>query len=329
MSSQQQRSLLRFTTERTEVISNFGQILGESVKFKEVQEDLSKYLGEGISDEEICIRLNITDDQLTKFRPRVKPITPPSNPEELLIYKNKQVEFWEFVRETSGDIYLVSWHSYFQVLKNVAEELKQTLHAVDKGVSSWNIPQYHEEPEYVEAAPTSLKVGAAGRGVFILREDLIRLMRLAFVKQYPKFIQEHVKQKKIDIFRIRTLEVDKTTLLPPFIKGEKRETGRKIIHVEVTILEELFRNLYLRKRQELQEHYSYLKDLKIEDAWEVLDLIKTEKAKEIKAEKKWLYNKHIITQTPEVLEKREKLEKREELQKEKDKLNIDREKPSK
>jgi hypothetical protein len=212
----------------------------------------------------------------------VKPVVPPSNPEDLVMYKNREVEFWDFVRDTEGDIYLLSWWSYFQVLKSVGEEVDQTLHAVDKRIDKWKIPQYHEEKAYVEAAPTSLKVGGSGRGMYFLKSDLIRLLRLAFNKQYPKFIQNFVKERNAKVFAIKTLAVDKTTLLPPAVKGQERVPGRKIIFVEVSILSDVFKDYYRSKERELEHNYSQFKDMNIRDAWEVLDLIRTEKVKELK-----------------------------------------------
>jgi vacuolar-type H+-ATPase subunit D/Vma8 len=273
-----QRSLLRFTTAKTEVISPFGQILGESVKFKEVQEKLSLYLGERVPDKEICTRLGLTEEQLRRFRQRVKPVMVPPKPEELAVYKNREVEFWEFVRDTEGDIYLLSWFSFFQTMKNIGSEIDQTLHAVDKGINRMNIPQYHEEPNYIESAPTSLKVGGSGRGLYLLKPDLIRLLRIAFNKQYPKFIQDYVKESNTKVFAIKTLAVDKTTLLPPAIKGQGREPGRKIIYVEALVLSDAFKEYYRSKEKELEHNYSQFKDLSIRDAWEKLDEIATKKA---------------------------------------------------
>jgi hypothetical protein len=268
----------RYTSSRGEHIPTFGQILAESVKFKEVQEQLSLYLGKGVPDKEICTLLHISLDYLERFKSKVKYTIPSSpTPESLEIFKNHELEFWDFVKETTGDIYLVSWFSYYEVLSKVSEEINVTIHAVDKRIDTMKIPNYHLEQDYIESAPTSLKVGAGGRGMFLLKPDLIRLLRLSFTKTYPKFVQDYVRENQVNLFRIKVLETDRTTLLPPLIKGQKREPPRKILYVGINLLTDLIKPAYDKRKEEIEKQFSEFKKLPIKDAWEVLDLLKTEK----------------------------------------------------
>ncbi len=220
-------------------ISTLGFLLDEEIVFKRVREDLIRLLSSQCEDTGICAILDITQELLDKFKTRVKrkikkvdvDLGEPSNTNGA----SKEVSFWEFVKQTAGDLDLLSWPSYYACMDLIKSEADSTLHAVDKSFDkSWG-------------------GHASGRGIFFQRPDLIKLLRLNFKRKYKSDVIKYVNENKVNVFRINCNEVDRTTLLPttPRVKGEHTQI-RLIKFIFVTIQENLFNSVMAARRLSAQ-----------------------------------------------------------------------------
>jgi hypothetical protein len=209
-------------------ISSIGLILDEAITFKKVQEDLVKLLSSDCTDSAICTILDISQDLLDKFKLRVKRKIKKVNVDLGLQQndiKSKERLFWDFIKETTGDVDLLSWPSYYACLDRVKKEIDNVIHAVDKSFSK------------------NRESHASGRGIFFQRPDLVNLLRLNFKRKYQKDIIQFVSENKINVFKITCKEVDKTTLLPATReKGHPYEV-RVIRFINIKILEDSFKSV--------------------------------------------------------------------------------------
>lgn len=220
-------------------ISTLGLVLDEEIAFKRVREDLIRLLSSECEDTGICAILDITQELLDKFKTRVKrkirkievDLGQPSNTNG----ESQEVSFWEFVQQTTGDLDLLSWPSYYACMDCIKSEADSTLHAVDKSFyKSW-------------------AGHASGRGIFFQRPDLIKLLRLNFKRKYKADIIKYVNENKINVFRINCNEVDRTTLLPTTrVKGEHTQI-RTIKFIFVTVQENLFKSVIAARRLSAQD----------------------------------------------------------------------------
>jgi hypothetical protein len=225
-----------FTQRRSSLedeISGIGLILDEAITFKKVQDDLIKLLSSSCEDSAICTILDISPELLDKFKVKVKRKIRKVHVDLGLSHvgiENKERLFWDFVKETSGDVDLLSWPSYYSCLDCVRKEVDGVIHAVDKSFSK------------------SRTSHASGRGIFFQRPDLINLLRLNFKKKYQNDVIAYVRENKLDVFKITCKEVDRTTLLPT-----NREKGqpfqiRIIRFIHVRILEDSFNSVIEARR---------------------------------------------------------------------------------
>jgi hypothetical protein len=208
-------------------ISGIGLILDEAITFKKVQDDLVRLLSSDCPDAGICAILDIPQELLDKFKIKVKRKIRKVNVDLGLSVSSDSNErsFWEFVKETTGDIDLLGWSSYYSCLGCVRKEANSVIHTVDKS--------FHRTRES----------HAGGRGIFFQHPDLITLLRLNFRRKYHSDIVKHVIENKLIIFKISCKEVDRTTLLSPDrVKGEPI-TIRKIKFIQVQVLENLFNTI--------------------------------------------------------------------------------------
>jgi hypothetical protein len=212
---------------RDDEISTIGLVLDEAIAFKRVREDLIRLLSSDCPDDGICAVLDINQELLNKFRARVKrkirrvevDLGGPVATEE-----TKEVSFWEFTKQTEGDLDLLAWPSYYTCMDRVKTDADCTLHAVDKS--------FHQSRES----------HASGRGIFFQRHDLIRLLRLNFRRKYPNNVVKYAIDNRLEVFRIECREVDRTTLLPAWTKGEHRQI-RAIRFIIVHVQDSLFNSV--------------------------------------------------------------------------------------
>jgi hypothetical protein len=219
---------------REDEISTIGLVLDEAIAFKRVREDLIRLLSSDCPDPGICAVLDINQELLNKFRARVKrkirrvevSLGEPAGNEE-----TKEVSFWEFTRQTEGDLDLLAWPSYYTCMDHVRTDADCTLHAVDKS--------FHK----------SRQSHASGRGIFFQRPDLIRLLRLNFRRKYPSDVIKFVTDNRLNVFRIDCKEIDRTTLLPPqpWIRGEHIQI-RAIRFIIVHVQDDLFNSVTSSRR---------------------------------------------------------------------------------
>jgi hypothetical protein len=141
------------------------------------------------------------------------------------------VSFWEFTKQTEGDLDLLAWPSYYACMDQVKTDADCTLHAVDKS--------FHKSRES----------HASGRGIFFQRHDLIRLLRLNFRRKYSPDVIKFVTDNRLNVFRIDCREVDRTTLLPPppWVKGENLQI-RAIKFILVHVQDVLFSSVINSRR---------------------------------------------------------------------------------
>ena len=214
-------------------ISGIGLILDEAITFKKVQADLIKLLSSDCEDLIICTVLDISQELLDKFKPKVKRKIKKVNVDlglSQVATESKQRLFWDFVKETTGDVDLLSWPSYYSCLDHVRKEIDGVLHSVDKSFSK------------------SRASHASGRGIFFQRPDLINLLRLNFKRKYHNDVVTYLHEKGLDAFKIIYKEIDRTTLLPT-----NREKGqplqiRVIRFIHVKVLEESFSSVMEARR---------------------------------------------------------------------------------
>jgi hypothetical protein len=99
-------------------ISGIGLILDEAITFKKVQDDLVRLLASSCPDSGICAILDISQDLLDKFKTKlgrkIRKVhvdlgLSPSNTQ------SKERPFWEFVKETTGNLDLLAWPSTIRV----------------------------------------------------------------------------------------------------------------------------------------------------------------------------------------------------------------------
>ena len=231
-----------FSTTNKPQTPAFGSVLGDAIRFKQVEVSLTDHLQKGSPETVICEELGITPEQLKKFRPKIhlkkKPIqTTPQKPVEVNKLVSRGVSFREFIAMTEGDIYLIPWASYRRVLEPVHDELLATLHHLDPRVDSKEIPNYHEESRYREVSPAGMWVGSGGRGWFIQYEDLVRLLRLSLEKKYPRDVTDFIKENKLKVFKCIITHVDSTTLFIPKV------CNRKINSIDIRVLDTQFDNI--------------------------------------------------------------------------------------
>jgi hypothetical protein len=205
-------------------ISGIGLILDEAITFKKVQDDLVRLLSSECPDAGICAILDISQELLDKFKVKVKRKIRKVNVDLGLSVSSESNErsFWEFVKETTGDIDLLGWPSYYSCMGCVRKEANSIVHSVDKS--------FHRTRES----------HAGGRGIFFQHPDLITLLRLNFRRKYHSDIVKYVIDNQLNVFKITCKEVDRTTLLPPDrVKGEP-VLIRRIRFIQVQVLENLF-----------------------------------------------------------------------------------------
>jgi hypothetical protein len=205
-------------------ISGIGLILDEAITFKKVHDDLVRLLSSECHDSGICAILDISQELLDKFKTKVKRKVRKVDVSLGLSVSSESKErpFWEFIKETTGDIDLLSWPSYYQTLDCVKKEANNTIHSVDKS--------FHQ----------TRQSHASGRGIFFQHPDLLNLLRLNFKKKYHNDIIRYVIENKLSVIKIYCKEVDRTTLLPADrVKGEP-VLIRRIRFIQVKVLEHLF-----------------------------------------------------------------------------------------
>jgi hypothetical protein len=185
---------------------------------------LVKLLSSECPDSGICAILDISQELLDKFKTKVKRKIRKIDVNLGLSVssESKERSFWEFVRDTTGDIDLLAWPSYYSALDCVRKEANGVIHSVDKS--------FHQ----------SRQSRASGRGIFFQHPDLLSLLRLNFRKKYHNDVIRYVTENKLSVIKIFCKEVDRTTLLPSDrVKGEP-VLVRRIRFIQVKVLEHLF-----------------------------------------------------------------------------------------
>lgn len=215
-------------------ISGIGLILDEAITFKKVQNDLIKLLSSDCPDSGICAILDISQELLDKFKIKVKRKIRKINIDFGLASpdssKSGERPFWDFAKETTGDLDLLAWPSYYSCMDHVRDEANGVIHAVDKSFSRNRMAH------------------ASGRGIFFLRHDLIHLLRLNFRRKYHNDVVRFVRERKLSVFKISCKEVDRTTLLPPVREKGQHVQLRIIRFIQVKVLEDCFTSVIEARR---------------------------------------------------------------------------------
>jgi len=230
----------------SEEISGIGLVLDEAITFKKVQNDLVKLISSGCDDPNVCALLDITPELLDKFKTKLKRKIKKVHVDLGLSSEGtvtKERSFWEFVKETNGDLDLLAWASYYSCLDQVRQETNNIIHSVDKSVGRTRTNH------------------AGGRGIFFQRSDLIGLLRLNFKRKYDKDIVKYVQDHKLNIFKISCKEVDRTTLLPPNREKGQHVQVRVIRFISVKILDESFVEVIEARQRSMMEEKEKMEKL--------------------------------------------------------------------
>jgi hypothetical protein len=205
-------------------ISGIGLILDEAITFKKIEGDLVKLLSSECPDSAVCAIFDISQELLDKFKAKVKRRIRKVNLDLGLSTstESKERPFWDFAKETIGDLDLLSWNSYYSCMDCVKKEASYVLHSVDKSICQ------------------SRESHASGRGIFFQHLDLLTLLRLNFKRKYHNDVVKFVVENRLNVIKIICKEIDRTTLLPTDRKKGQHVEIRVIRFIQVTVMENLF-----------------------------------------------------------------------------------------
>jgi len=252
---------VRITSSEGEQAPKFGLLLDEAVRFKKVESSLTRMIREGFEDKEIQTILELSPELLIKFKGKIKGRWKVVEKVDFTVFTKREKTFSEFVKESTGDVYLIPWYYCNRVFSHVKEEMAETLHCENKG----NYRSFHEEEHYRDVARTSLHVGKSGGGIFIQKPDMMRLLALNFKKYYPHDIVEYVRDHNLPIFKIEIIQVDKTALKgDPVVKYKVLRKGQEqnVYHyphsrlikcVSITVVEHMFEPLVKVRQDEVNQ----------------------------------------------------------------------------
>jgi hypothetical protein len=208
--------------DRGRTSGSLGDALSQAIKFEEIKVRLKQLVDSGKPDKVIASELKLNLFDIPKFKEKLGKVKlqefeEPEPVQNTIIEKvrNREVDLEEFLADPRGNIDIISWQSYYSILKFAAKELANVRHAKDHSL-----------------------------GILLNPNDLYPLIRKAFGRMYPVDVVKKVKARKLNPIFIRT---DKES-----VKIESN-TGSRIRMRHIIIREEVFEELLREHREKISK----------------------------------------------------------------------------
>jgi hypothetical protein len=167
--------------KKEETHSSLGDALSQAMKFEQIKSKLRKLVNTGETDNLICKELNITPSELSQFKLKLKKTRDVKSSVSDKI-RNREVSLEEFLDDLEGDVDILPWQSYYEVLKFASKELSEVRHVKDRFL-----------------------------GILIGSKDVKPLIRKALHRMYPVEVLKCIREKKLVPVVLKTVKEDTKT----------------------------------------------------------------------------------------------------------------------